>query len=248
MSNTPQPAKDAQSVFQTAINQADRLPNRSQITFVCPWCKALCQQHVGIVNMMQLRAGGASGIHQLQNNLGLSECVGCRRTSLFNQGLLVWPLAVGNAPEPNPDMPPELIKDFAEARSIYLKSPRGASALLRLVVQKLCPHLGAKSPKIDTAIGELVANGTISVLIQQALDSVRVIGNEAVHPGTLDLEDDTTTVLALFGLINVIVDKAISEPARVAAIYGTLPPSKLSGIADRDKKKALKPPSASEEK
>lgn len=51
----------------------------------------------------------------------------------------------------------------------------------------------------------------ISPALQQALDSVRVIGNEAVHPGTMDLRDDVFTVLSLFGLVNFIVQKAITD-------------------------------------
>jgi hypothetical protein len=133
-------------------------------------------------------------------------------------------------------MPEDLKADFEEARLIYADSPRGAAALLRLVLQKLCPHIGATKPGINDAIAELVKSGTISAALQQALDSVRVIGNEAVHPGELDLRDDAATVLTLFRLVNFIVEKAITEPKAVAAIYGALPPGKRAGIEERDGK------------
>jgi len=35
-------------------------------------------------------------------------------------------------------------------------------------------------------------------MILQSLDIVRVIGNESVHPGVIDLKDDRHTALRLF--------------------------------------------------
>jgi len=89
---------------------------------------------------------------------------------------------------PNPDLPDELFRDFDEAREIVDGSLRGAAALLRLVIRKLCAHLGEKGKDINADIASLVAKG-LNPLVQKALDVVRVIGNEAVHPGTIDLRD-----------------------------------------------------------
>jgi len=70
--------------------------------------------------------------------------------------------------------------------------------------------------------------------VQQALDALRVIGNNAVHPGQMDLSDDEATAAALFGLVNFIVEKMISEPAEINRLYGMLPPGALSQIQRRD--------------
>ena len=143
-----------------------------------------------------------------------------------------------DAPEPAEDLPAELAADYEEAGAILPRSPRGSAALLRLVIQKLLPHLGATKKTIDAAIGELVAAGKIKTPIQQALDTVRVIGNESVHPGEMDLKDDRETALALFRIINLIVETAITEPKRLEALYASLPKSKLDGIAKRDAPKS----------
>ena len=50
-----------------------------------------------------------------------------------------------------------------------------------------------------------------------------MIGNNAVHPGTLDLRDDSATAEKLFGLVNLIAEIMISQPKRVAEMYDSLP-------------------------
>jgi hypothetical protein len=93
---------------------------------------------------------------------------------------------------PNADMPDEIAADHREgadhreAADIVARSPRGAAALLRLCIQKLCRHLGKPGRDINSDIAEMVREG-LPASIQKALDIVRVTGNEAVHPGELEL-------------------------------------------------------------
>jgi hypothetical protein len=72
--------------------------------------------------------------------------------------------------------------------------------------------------------------------VQQSLDIVRVVGNEAVHPGTMDLKDDTAIATRLFELVNAIADQMISHPKAVDEMYSKLPPEKRKAIEARDKK------------
>lgn len=65
--------------------------------------------------------------------------------------------------------------------------------------------------------------------VQQALDALRVIGNEAVHPGELDLRDDVDTASGLFELINVVVEDRITRPKRVAEMFAKLPAGSSRG-------------------
>ena len=71
--------------------------------------------------------------------------------------------------------------------------------------------------------------------VRQALDIVRVIGNEAVHPGEIDLKDDLETAHALFELLNMIVDSMITQNLRIQEMYSKLPEKKIEGIRNRDK-------------
>ena len=152
---------------------------------------------------------------------------------------MLWPFSSAMSPQAHVDMPPDVRGPYDEARGIVERSPRGAAALLRLAMQLLMPHLGQPGKNIDQDIAALVANG-LAVEVQQALDAVRVIGNESVHPGTLDMEDDLETAITLFGVLNFIVDQRISQPKKVAALYVNLPPDKLAGIANRDAKRRTK--------
>ncbi len=137
------------------------------------------------------------------------------------------------APSPSSDMPEAIAGDYDEAREIVNRSPRAAAALLRLAVQKLCKKLGQPGNNINDDIAALVAAG-LNPAVQRALDSVRVIGNNAVHPGQIDLNDDPSTALALFGLVNFIVEQMITRPKELDAIYQSLPQAQLDAIAKRD--------------
>ncbi len=137
---------------------------------------------------------------------------------------------------PHPDMPEEILSEYNEARSVFEYSPRASAALLRLLVEKLLKILGEKDKSINDAIGSLVGKG-LPTEIQQALDCCRVIGNEAVHPGTIDFNDTPESVQTLFSTVNFIINDRIAEPKRRSDLYNQLPKNKLEGIAGRDKTK-----------
>lgn len=147
-------------------------------------------------------------------------------------GKLIHP-SIKAAPMAHPDMPPDILIDYDEARNIAQDSPRGSAALLRLCVQKLCKHLGEPGKNINDDIGSLVKKG-LPVEIQQALDIVRVIGNNAVHPGELSGEDVQQVATTLFELVNHIVEDRISRPKKLATLFTSLPTKALAGISNRD--------------
>jgi len=147
---------------------------------------------------------------------------------------MVYPgLSIG--PLPVEDMPKDVKEDFIEARDIVGASPRAAAALLRLALQKLMPHLEEKGKNLNDDIANLVKKG-LPVRIQKALDIVRVIGNNAVHPGELDLRDDAQTAIALFELLNMIVELLITQPKKLTDLYDKIPDSTKEAIRKRDKK------------
>ena len=151
-------------------------------------------------------------------------------------GTLIFPEST-TAPLPNPDMPEDVKEAYLEASLISTKSPRGAAALLRLAIQTLCVHLGQSGKHINSDIANLVKAG-LPVQIQKALDIVRVVGNNAVHPGVIDLDDNPNTVQALFKLINQIVQDRITQPKEIDTLYSSLPEDTREAIEKRDTPKS----------
>ena len=85
-----------------------------------------------------------------------------------------------------------------------------------------------------TIVRTLVKDG-LPKSIQKAMDSLRIIGNEAVHPGTLDLRDDESTVLKLFKLVNVVVENRISQVREIEELYDSkVPAPKRDAVEKRD--------------
>ena len=165
-------------------------------------------------------------------NVSLSDCFNCNDIALWIDDRLVWPQR-GEAPLPNADLPEDVRGDYEEASTILDLSPRGACALLRLGIQKLCMHLGEKGKNLNDDIASLVRKGLDS-RVQQALDVVRVIGNNAVHPGEINLKDNRAIAEKLFRLVNLIADRMITHPKHVSEMYSGLPENALKQIEKRD--------------
>ncbi len=168
-------------------------------------------------------------------NLFISRCYNCDDVAIWIYDRLVWPRQ-GTAPLPNPDLPKDVREDYEEASTILDLSPRGAAALLRLGIQKLCRHLGEPGDNINDDIAALVRK-SLDPRVQQALDVVRVVGNNAVHPGQIDLKDDRATAEKLFGLVNLITEIMISQPKHVASMFDGLPEPARKAIEKRDGRK-----------
>ncbi|MGL6406322.1 DUF4145 domain-containing protein [Aeromonas veronii] len=169
--------------------------------------------------VVTIPAGNGFGVIGL-GNVSASQCHNCQEISIWVSDMLVHPAQKCVIP-PNSDMPDDIKRDFEEARSVFDASPRASAALLRLCIQKLCMHLGESTGKIDSDIASMVKKG-LSPLVQQSLDIVRVIGNESVHPGEIDLNDDRETAEQLFHIVNIIVMQMISQPKMVNQMYANL--------------------------
>jgi len=205
-------------------------PEFNKSAFHCPHCSAYSNQ-VFLDVYVQTKDRGWMSLDFLK----FAVCVHCGQSTLWKNGIMIDPDSAP-APFPNEDLPDEIKSDYLEARTIMAKSPRGAAALLRLCVQKLCVHLGESGKDLNADIASLVKKG-LNPKIQQSLDIVRVIGNEAVHPGLLDLRDQPQTAVKLCELINIIVDTMVTQPKMIDALYEQLPATKRAQIEERDGKR-----------
>lgn len=197
-------------------------------SYTCPHCGVLARQYHYSVSQTNL---GGPNSYLGTDPIATSICEHCGEYAIWRCKQMVYPNR-GNAPVPNPDMPEDVKNDYEEAAGIYTQSPRGAAALLRLAIQKLCVALGGKGKHINDDIKTLVANG-LPDKVQKALDVVRVVGNNAVHPGQIDT-DDPEVAGKLFALLNIITDYMVSMPKRVDSMYSELPEGATDAIEKRD--------------
>ncbi len=169
-------------------------------------------------------------------NVWVSLCYSCEQPSVWVHDSVVHPAIAAAGIDPNDDLSDDIKHDFKEANAILNASPRGAAALLRLCIQKLCAQLGEKGKNLNDDIASLVSKG-LDEHVRQALDIVRVVGNNAVHPGQIDLGDDRDTALKLFELVNEIAEDRITRPARTRKLYEkVVPESARKAIEKRDGK------------
>lgn len=215
-------------------------PSFNTKSFNCPYCGVISEQTWSIIFRIYFDDKQANGqsvrLHyDLQGSFATSKCKHCDEVAIWKNQKMVFPLT-GTVSVPNVDMPDDVKEDYLEAKNIVTLSPRGAAALLRLALQKLCVHLGESGKNINNDIKSLVAKG-LPATLQQALDSVRVIGNNAVHPGQIDLKDDIDTSYKLFGFLNIICDMLITQPKKIQEFYNLKVPDNLKdAIEKRDGK------------
>lgn len=212
-------------------------PALGQKSYHCPHCGVLSEQTWSaniVCNYTKKHPNGntSHSDYTLVKTM-TAKCSHCNDVSFWVNEKMVYPLS-GNVEMANPDLPDDIKNDYNEAKDIVNISPRGAAALLRLAVQKLCIHLGEKGKNINDDIESLVKKG-LPKTMQQALDSVRVVGNNAVHPGTIDLNDKIEIAYALFGFVNIICEVLISQPKKIQEFYEkNIPEGIRNGIEKRD--------------
>lgn len=242
-------------------------PKYAEEKFSCPHCKAITQQkwinnklippdiveiyqqtyltyrggirdyqQEAIENFLKKSATSLSQnfLKYLPNTLTISECQSCHNYTLWVDKTIVYPRSIP-VEAPNSDMEQDIQDLYNEAALILIDSPKGATALLRLALQRLLEQLGEKG-KINDSIGNLVKKG-LNSKIQQALDFVRVVGNNAVHPGEINLDDNKDIALSLFKIINIIAQDMITNPKEIKDLYDSLvPEGAKEAIEKRDSK------------
>lgn len=200
------------------------LPSFNKEAFNCPHCHAY-----STMEWERLLYRDESEI--TDSFIVQAKCVHCNRCSYWyshpkdagktTHGKMISP-PMNLLPNAHSEMPADVKADYEEAREIAQHSPRAATALLRMCLQKLCVHLGGTGKDLDADIQALVNQG-LPVMIQQALDIVRVIGKNAVRGGEFNSADVATVATSLFELVNHMVEDRIAQPRKLQTMYMNLP-------------------------
>ena len=95
---------------------------------------------------------------------------------------LVWPRGANRPPCP-PEVPPEIAEDYYEACLVLDDSPKASAALSRRCLQNiLVSKAGAGKRDLADQIREVLDSHQLPSHLSDLLDTVRAIGNFAVHP------------------------------------------------------------------
>ncbi len=222
-------------------------PTHGQEKFHCPHCNVYAKQrwsHLGAVGDAYTTRGQYGATYQsnvynltistgtLPEDWSISFCEHCSNVVIWKEELIIYPKQI-QVSQPNTDLSTEIQKDYLEAANVLRESPRSAAAILRLALQKLCQQLGEKGENINDDIASLVKKG-LNPAIQKSLDSLRITGNNALHPGELDLTEDVERVLQLFKLLNFIAEKMLTEPKEINSFYDQLPEGAKEAVIKRD--------------
>lgn len=198
-------------------------PQHQKDGFHCPHCGAYSQHLWETITFNSAVVNG-----------DISQCSRCGNHSMWVDGQLQYP-DYSTAPKPHEHMPDDITDDFNEARQVVDDSPRAAAALLRLALQKLLEdHLDTPGDGIYNDIGHLVDEDEIQPRVQKMLDGVRITGNNSVHPGRMDMDDNREIALALFKLLNYTVDETIGRDKEVEDFWEMLPEEDKEGVENRD--------------
>lgn len=168
-------------------------------------------------------------------NVDVSRCESCNEIAIWIQDRMVHP-SVGPAVFANNDMPATVKSLFVEAGAVFATSPRASAALLRLAMQLLLKELGEKGDNINSDIESLFEKG-LSPSLTKVMHSLRIIGNESVHPGQISVDDNPSIAEAMFGLLNEIVEQLITRKRVQEELWAMLPEAKRKPVEEKLKKK-----------
>lgn len=202
-------------------------PEHNCSEFNCIYCDVYATQRWTTL-LVRNPSGGFATVQGFDR----CTCSKCKEASFWFDGKQVVP-ASSTAPLAHELLPEDCKADYEEARNIVAASPKAAAALMRLVIQKLMKSLGESGKNINDDIKSLVKKG-LPPVIQKALDYCRVVGNNAVHPGEIELNDSPEIAKQLFAMVNYIVEDRIARPREIEALYESLPDSAKDAIARRD--------------
>ena len=216
-------------------------PEYGKGEYHCPHCNVYAKQfwaHLQTLTKFQWSSVVDSSA-QFNEFMGgawvVSKCQHCGKYIIWLEGNIVYPRKI-IVQLPNSDMNDDIAADYLEAARVFADSPRSAAALLRLALQKLCRQLGESGENINADIKNLVSKG-LNPLVQKSLDALRITGNNAVHPGEINLQEEPERVLKLFELLNFIATKMITEPKEIEGFYSGLPETSRKAVEARDSRK-----------
>ncbi len=238
--------------------ESDREPQLYLSPFRCPYCRVVAQQDWqqlywqdddSSFNDAFIRATLLVDKH-ITFFLFTAQCSNCTKASVWRaegssdgegaakyvNGRMLFPSksSTEQLPEGAGDV---AVQCYSEAKSIADKSPRAAAALLRVTIEAVCRQvLGERNGTLAELIEKIGEKHHLSETVLDAMTALRLIGNSAVHPGQIDLEnrDSNTTVNELFMLADYIYEQIIELPRKIQQISASIKKNRSNNINEKE--------------
>jgi hypothetical protein len=138
----------------------------------------------------------------------LGLCNSCHKGVLINQSAggetFMYPNPL---PKPVDDKLPDFIR--GDIKELYLcqsvGAHKGTCALARAVLQEVCRRHDAKGKDLNEEIDDLAKNGIITKNIADFAHSIRVVGNDVLHPKDDSREPSKEDGEAILSLLEQII-------------------------------------------
>ncbi|HDZ5066199.1 TPA: DUF4145 domain-containing protein [Campylobacter jejuni] len=152
----------------------------------------------------------------------IAFCSHCGKCSIWLKETkkMLYPKTT-NVPLPNEDLKENIKQIYNEAAIILNDSPKAACALMRLALQELMKELGETGKNLANDISNLQSKGLDEHIIK-ACEIVRIAGNNAVHPGIIDINDNPEIAHFLFEMINLIAEKLITQKIKTEKLFNKI--------------------------
>ena len=203
-------------------------PEYEKEEFNCAYCKVFARQIWSELRVSDL----FSEVYLSSDLLTVSKCAHCHKWSIWIEESLAYPAQI-IVEDPNDDMPDKVKKLYRESAQVLSISPRAAAALLRLGLQILLGAVGGDGKNINDDIKKIVALG-VEPETQRALDILRVFGNNGAHPGEIKLDENPSLVHQMYGLMNYVTDRLITQKNQINELFESLPEGVKDQIESRD--------------
>lgn len=178
--------------------EMDDLFNSCDIVMVCPHCGVRSQHKYlnkiyGRYDLKWLLYQNLNTSIQTRYNSNLQgfdaiQCVSCGNYSIYYQGKMIYPID-SNVSNPNDDMPENVKIVYYEAKTVLNISPKSACALLRLALEMLLNELDISGRTLNDKINNYCNDFDSNNRLIKAFHLIRIVGNEAVHPGVIDIDE-----------------------------------------------------------
>jgi hypothetical protein len=151
-------------------------------------------------------------------NLHVSRCYSCKGFAIWERDRLVFPIRGKEPPDIIEGDFKEVIEgdfteieedktadDIQEATAILNRSPRGATALIRICIRKMMPLLEQSGKNLHDNISSLVGKG-LEFEIQQSMDLRQVLRQNPLKPTHFD-EEGSETATRMFASLKEILKR-----------------------------------------